>query len=326
MVALVVALALAQGAPPNAPSLWQAGQGPVYEVRIDGGELWAQSDAQIVHGWIEGSTVKAGWTDLARTGERASGQVTFKLAPDRMTVVDATGGFPRNAWMRLPIPAGALRLDWASTVASLRPKAWCFSGWCPPGGASGSVWGTEVYTSDSSICTAAVHAGLIHPQQGGVVTVRRRGGQEAFKGSERNGVATRDWRSWPEAFTFAAACSQDQAFPGATLPSAIRATGATRPGAFLGEPGSRVWFDCERDVPGRVWGSGPYTDDSSVCGAATHAGLLGPNGGLVLIEAVAPPGSYPGSAANGVTTHPWGAWPRAFKVQDLRALPAEREP
>lgn len=32
--------------------------------------------------------------------------------------------------------------------------------YCPPGGAARTVWGTRVYTYDSSVCTAAVHAGL----------------------------------------------------------------------------------------------------------------------------------------------------------------------
>jgi len=34
---------------------------------------------------------------------------------------------------------------------------------------------------------------------------------------------------------------------------------------------------------GSVWGSGPYTADSSVCSAATHAGVIGIDGGGVTI-------------------------------------------
>ncbi|MGH7472233.1 MAG: LCCL domain-containing protein, partial [Longimicrobiales bacterium] len=38
---------------------------------------------------------------------------------------------------------------------------------CPPGGTAGRVYGTDIYTDDSSICTAAVHAGLITLAEGG---------------------------------------------------------------------------------------------------------------------------------------------------------------
>ena len=42
---------------------------------------------------------------------------------------------------------------------------------CSPRGTAHSVWGSDIYTSDSSICTAAVHSGLITYQQGGAVTI-----------------------------------------------------------------------------------------------------------------------------------------------------------
>ncbi len=39
---------------------------------------------------------------------------------------------------------------------------------CPPNGTiSSSLWGTDTYTDDSSICTAAVHASLISTSSGG---------------------------------------------------------------------------------------------------------------------------------------------------------------
>jgi hypothetical protein len=36
---------------------------------------------------------------------------------------------------------------------------------CPSPGEARSVWGSDIYTDDSSVCTAAVHAGLIDPRE-----------------------------------------------------------------------------------------------------------------------------------------------------------------
>jgi hypothetical protein len=73
---------------------------------------------------------------------------------------------------------------------------------CPPGGTAATVWGTDVYTDDSSICNAAVHAGLITYAAGGVVTLEVRGAGEQFPGSTRNGVTTSNWGSWGRSFVF----------------------------------------------------------------------------------------------------------------------------
>src|SRR5256885_4357616 len=73
---------------------------------------------------------------------------------------------------------------------------------CVPGGTAHSVWGSDIYTADSSICTAAVHSGLITFQQGGTVTVELRPGRAIYGASERNGVTTSDYGSYPHSFVF----------------------------------------------------------------------------------------------------------------------------
>jgi hypothetical protein len=65
-----------------------------------------------------------------------------------------------------------------------------------------SVWGTDVYTLDSSLALAAVHAGVLKPGQSGVVRVAILGPQAAFTGSTRNGVTTSSWGQFPGAFQF----------------------------------------------------------------------------------------------------------------------------
>jgi LCCL domain-containing protein len=73
---------------------------------------------------------------------------------------------------------------------------------CPPNGAVDTVWGTDVYTDDSSICTAAVHAGLITFERGGPVVFEIVDGRQAYPGSERNGVTTSDYGPWSGSFVF----------------------------------------------------------------------------------------------------------------------------
>lgn len=73
---------------------------------------------------------------------------------------------------------------------------------CLAGGSLNPVWGTDVYTDDSSVCTAAVHAGLITVDGGGVVVIRVREGQNAYVGTTRNGVRTSGFEHWDGSFEF----------------------------------------------------------------------------------------------------------------------------
>ncbi len=69
------------------------------------------------------------------------------------------------------------------------------------GEASGPLWGTDVYTSDSSLGTACVHAGLLRPGQSGVVKVTIVPPVAVYPGSTRHGVSSRDWTTgWSGAY------------------------------------------------------------------------------------------------------------------------------
>ncbi len=71
---------------------------------------------------------------------------------------------------------------------------------CPPGGTPDTVWGSDVYTDDSSVCTAGVHAGLITLEEGGSVTIEIRPGQDSYGASERNGIETFSYGAWGGSF------------------------------------------------------------------------------------------------------------------------------
>jgi hypothetical protein len=73
---------------------------------------------------------------------------------------------------------------------------------CPPGGQIRYAWGTDVYTADSSVCTAAVHAGRIGVDAGGDVYIEVIAGQTEYTGSDRNGVTTSTRGEWLTSFQF----------------------------------------------------------------------------------------------------------------------------
>ena len=76
-----------------------------------------------------------------------------------------------------------------------------FSVTCPADCTWGTAWGSNPYTGDSNICTAAIHAG-IHTTAGGSVNVKILPGKESYTGSESNGITTSNWASYTYSFTF----------------------------------------------------------------------------------------------------------------------------
>jgi hypothetical protein len=88
-------------------------------------------------------------------------------------------------------------MSWQAEATRYRPligQAFVFV--CPPNGTFWQIWGTDIYTDDSSVCTAAVHRGVITRERGGSVTIIMRKGLDEYKGSARNGVTTEFWGIW----------------------------------------------------------------------------------------------------------------------------------
>jgi hypothetical protein len=69
------------------------------------------------------------------------------------------------------------------------------------GETDGPVWGTDVYTGDSLLACAAVHAGLVGPGETAVLRVRVVEPPPRFTGSQRHGVTTHDFERFGTAFT-----------------------------------------------------------------------------------------------------------------------------
>ena len=63
-----------------------------------------------------------------------------------------------------------------------------------------TVWGTDSYTLDSSLATAAIHAGVLRHGETGIVQVTILGPKQGFKASNRNGITSHAWGHFPGAY------------------------------------------------------------------------------------------------------------------------------
>lgn len=68
------------------------------------------------------------------------------------------------------------------------------------GVSDGSAWGTDIYTGDSSLAVAAVHAGAVKPGETAVVRVTVVPPLSQYQGSVRNGVTSHDFGRFGTAY------------------------------------------------------------------------------------------------------------------------------
>lgn len=199
------------------------------------------------------------------------------------------------------------------------------------GRTDGAVWGSDVYTGDSDVATAAVHAGVLEIGQHGVVTVVFVAPPQSFQGTRRNEVTTHSYGSYPTAFVL----TRKSTAPAVPVSDNLRLGLPGRQGMSRQTPSqtrSTTTFDDSTsgrhfplpamplkrvEVTGRtsgaVWGTGVYTADSDLGAAAVHAGLLKPGETAMLLVCTVPsPTVFSGSTQHGVTSADFGSYPTAF--------------
>jgi hypothetical protein len=179
----------------------------------------------------------------------------------------------------------------------------CGPGPCPDGsGPVNDVWGSAPYSSDSDICRAALHAGVIGPEGGEVTALGAAPPEGEWRGSTANGVTSFNViGNWGGGFTF----------EGAQAPEPLPNCGS------LGDQEELACF-CANGAPRReVWGSGPYTADSDICTAAFHAGVIDYQGGNVRVIRGPGQDSYTASTAAGITSSEHGPSEASFTFGPL---------
>lgn len=102
----------------------------------------------------------------------------------------------------LPAPFSRVVFPDPGTLTVWRGRNGQIASFAVTGSLNGTIWGTDIYTDDSSLAVAAVHAGLLLPGQTGIVTVVIRPGQNAYAGSPRNGAQSQNFGSWNGSYSF----------------------------------------------------------------------------------------------------------------------------
>lgn len=186
------------------------------------------------------------------------------------------------------------------------------------GTTDGVVWGTDVYSSDSDLDAAAVHAGLVRAGETAVIQATLLPGRTSYAGSVRNGVTSRDYGRWPQSVRLDRVTEPN---PQGVVPwRSVRASIVSAPGI----PGDVRTFLVTGTTEGFVWGTDVYTSDSDLATAAVHAGVLRP-GETARVRVSFLPGreSYLGSPRNGITSLSWRRFAVSFRVERAGKLPGE---
>jgi hypothetical protein len=183
------------------------------------------------------------------------------------------------------------------------------------GTASGNVWGSDIYTDDSSPGAAAVHAGILSIGELGFLKITIMPGQPRYEGSPRYGVASQSYGSFDGSFRVERA----QEPWTVELPGGEDASRLVQLSALRSRPGSSFIVQVVGAAAGSVWGTGSYTDDSSIAAAAVHAGLLKP-GELGFLRVTVGPGreSYAPSERNGIRSQAYGPFEGTFRLERVK--------
>ena len=127
----------------------------------------------------------------------------MKVIQELVAYFDRQGMLPPRDIRRL-LEQGYLAADAPTNFIELADPVGATYYFRVTGEESGMAWGTDVYSGDSRIALAAVHAGLVKVGTQAVVRVVSVAPPTTFSGSARHGVTTHDFGRYGSAFTLSA--------------------------------------------------------------------------------------------------------------------------
>lgn len=178
------------------------------------------------------------------------------------------------------------------------------------GTTNGTVYGDGVYTDDSELATAAVHAGIVSPGETKDVQVQILPGQQSYKGDLNFGVSSNSYGAWDGSYKFldTPMSEADMVFPD---PGNL--TG------YRGKVGKILQFKITGSTTESIWGDGIYTDDSDLDTAAVQAGLVKDGDDATVAVKILPgQGKYIGKSRNGVDSQAYGKFDGSYQFVDLK--------
>jgi beta-lactamase regulating signal transducer with metallopeptidase domain len=191
------------------------------------------------------------------------------------------------------------------------------------GSTDGNVWGKDVYTDDSSLAAAAVHAGVLRPGEAGEVRVTILPGREHYDGAEQHGVESRPYDAWPGSYRFGGEPTRPERPSTTDTYTPVREDPGTLE-ALHDRVGQTFTFEVTGATDGPIWGGADnvYTVDSNLATAAVHAGVLRPGErGAVTVTVRPDHGSYEGITRNGVESRSWGTWHGSYRIETSGGRP-----
>jgi hypothetical protein len=179
------------------------------------------------------------------------------------------------------------------------------------GAVGGGVYGSQIYTDDSNVLAAAVHAGALEPGETGTVRIICMGPQNDFSGTSLNGVTSQSWGAYPYSFMFDLVNAPT---PPPPPPADVCINCLDQ---LCTADGLELAITVEGDNRHRIWGTDIYTMDSHVGAAATHAGRVQPGEvASVFARCTGPQSSFTGSYKNGIASVSYGAYGGSFTFID----------
>ena len=127
----------------------------------------------------------------------------MKVIQELVAYFDRQGKLPRRDIQRL-LEQGYLAADAPTNFIELADPIGATYYFRVTGEENGMAWGTDVYSGDSRIALAAVHAGLVKVGHKAVIRVVSVAPPPAFTGSLRHGVTTHDFGRYGSAYTISA--------------------------------------------------------------------------------------------------------------------------
>jgi hypothetical protein len=102
----------------------------------------------------------------------------------------------------------------------------------------GALWGTDTYTTDSSLAAAAVHSGALKIGEMGLVKVTILPGCASYEGSTRNGITSSSWGSYPASYQVEPVRPEDEKDIQAQSDLPLVPSGSPAPGEWPQTPGA----------------------------------------------------------------------------------------
>lgn len=187
------------------------------------------------------------------------------------------------------------------------------------GSTDGRVFGTDVYTDDSDVATAAVHAGVVSPGETRNLTIEIVAGKAGYRGSSRHGIVSESYGQWAGSYEFLD--KPEPSRPGRVLPDPGNLEG------FRDQVGQTLSFDVTGTTDGTIYGDGVYTDDSVLATAAVHAGLLVPGQqGVVAVTIMPGQSHYVAARRHNIDSRDFGTWQGSYGFPQATPPQADNGP